>query len=163
MSIFILIVKHTKHIFNHHIIELLIKIDTSALGEDTKNWHRRQVRRSRSATYAEGASIGVSRGPRGRLLAGAVFGAAVATVTVNVGLTSSLLTRGLGSRVGGSSPPAFGLPEHCGRALGQRFVCDVWREICKARKVWQLLLRNKLTNSFKLSLKLLRKEQYLTL
>lgn len=103
-----------------------MKIDTSALGKDTKITLTEMTdERIKYITYTDGARIGISQAPRSRLLVVAVFGAAVATVTVNVSLTSSLLTRGLRSRVGGSSPPAFGLPEHCGRALRERFVCDV--------------------------------------
>lgn len=89
---------------------------------------------------------------RSRLLVVAVFGAAVATVTVNVSLTSSLLTRGLGAGVGRLFPPAFGLPEHWVAELSERdlFAMSDGKSVRQAK----CDMRNKPTNSFKLSLKL---------
>ena len=163
MSILILIIKHTKYIFNHPIIIGIVHENRYFSfsrehkdNTDTDDWWGNQS----NATYTDGARIRISQSPSCRLVV-AVFGTAVATITVNVSFTSPLLTRGFSSRVGCSSPPAFGLPDHRGRALWERFVSDVWWEICKARKVWQLFLRT--SWSILVIIKIVRKQRYLTL
>lgn len=82
-------------------------------------------------TQTRNTEVAHVHGPRGRVAQSpwrrlvVVLGTAVAAVAVDVSFTGALLTGGLYSRVGRSSPPAFGFPEHCGCALRERLISDV--------------------------------------